>query len=148
MGEKILQAIHTVLGRSLQAIDRPDLAAYATVVAVIINIALNIILIWYFGIAGAALATGLSFAVNTALHGYYLNQFVNINIPYREVGWSLISALIMGSAVYAIRSSVGITSPLELCIIIIIGVVVYAVSLLSYSPLRKRLATLANSLRA
>lgn len=136
-GEKILQAIHVVLGRSLQAIDRPDLAAYATVVSVIVNLVLNIILIWKYGIVGAAIATTASFAVNTVLHARYLNQFLNIEFPVREAVWSIIASLVMGVCVYTVHANMEVNTLIELGGIISLGALVYTAVALVYGPIRE-----------
>nr|WP_244880104.1 polysaccharide biosynthesis C-terminal domain-containing protein [Natrinema pellirubrum] len=62
------------------------MAAYATIASISLNLLLNIVLIWEFGIVGAAIATTISFAANTTLHIYYLNRFIDINLPLKEVG--------------------------------------------------------------
>ncbi|KAA9407017.1 flippase [Haloarcula sp. CBA1131] len=143
MAEKILQAIHVVLGRSLQAINRPDLAAYATVVAVIINLVLNVILIWQFGIVGAAIATTVSFAANTLLHAYYLNQFINIQFPFIEAAWSTGAASVMGIAVYILHSVMQIQTIIDLFGVVLFGVLVYILVILVSPTIRTRLWNLA-----
>lgn len=135
-GEKILQSVHVILGRSLQALNRPDLAAYATVVAVVINLVLNIFLIWHFGIVGAAIATTVSFAVNTVLHAHYLGQFIDISFPYREAAWSIGAACIMGIVVFTLQNLIEINSILRLLGIIGMGVIVYSTTAVSYKPIR------------
>ncbi|MFB6186421.1 MAG: polysaccharide biosynthesis C-terminal domain-containing protein, partial [Halobacteriaceae archaeon] len=137
-GEKIPQAIHIVLGRSLQAIDRPDLAAYATIISVLLNLVLNVAFIWQFGIAGAALATALSFVVNTILHAYYLNRYIDINFPVREALWSVFASIVMGIAVYIVRSVFKPTSIIDLLAIVILGGVTYAIIALIYTPIRSQ----------
>lgn len=98
MAEKILQAVHSLLGRSLQAIDRPDAAARATVYAVAVNLVLNFALIPVFHLVGAAIATVASFAVNTLLHAWYLKSDIAISMPWKSIGWITVSALVMGAA--------------------------------------------------
>lgn len=142
MGEKVLQAVHVVLGRSLQAIDRPDLAAYATIVAVAINLVLNVILIWQFGIAGAALATTISFIANTVLHAHYLRQFLDIEFPTRDAAWSVGASIVMGVAVYWVRTIIVVDTMLQLLAIIGFGMVIYIALVLSYSPIRMRVRTI------
>lgn len=143
-GEKVLQAMHVVLGRCLIAIDRPDLAAYATVVAIFVNLVLNIILIWHFGIVGAALATAISFAVNTGLHAYYLSQFLTIRFPVQEAIWSVAASAIMGTCVYWVRSKVTVETMVHLLAVIAIGVAVYGILVLVSSRIRRRVLELAD----
>lgn len=135
-GEKILQSVHVVLGRSLQAIDRPDLAAYATVISLIINLILNIALIWKFGIVGAAIATAVSFAVNTFLHARYLNQFLTIQFPTRELTWSAVCSLVMGLAVLIISFQFYIRGIWQLIGIVLFGILIYGCLLVLYQPIR------------
>ncbi|EMA13887.1 flippase [Haloarcula marismortui] len=136
-GEKILQAVHVVLGRSLQAIDRPDLAAYATVVSVAVNLILNLVLIYQFGIVGAAIATTVSFAINTALHARYLNRFLDIDFPTREAVWSTVAATVMGISVYGVHSAVQIVTIIDLFAVILFGAAVYTAVVLIYRPIRE-----------
>lgn len=138
MGEKILQSIHIVFGRCLQAVNRPDLAAYATFVAVVINLLFNIILIWHYGIVGAAVATTISFAANTVLHAYYLNKFVDIELPIGETIWGMAAAGVMGSSVYWMRLIFEIYTIIHLLGLIILGFIVYTVCILAYKPIRIR----------
>ena len=136
-GEKIFQAIHVVLGRSLQAIDRPDLAAYATVISVAINLLLNILLISKLGIVGAAIATTVSFLVNTLLHARYLSQFLTIDFPIREAIWSIVASVVMGACVYGVHSIIKTDTVVGLGGVICFGVVVYALVTLMYTPIRE-----------
>lgn len=100
MAEKILQSVHILLGRALQAINRPGAAARATVIAVVINIALNVALIPVVGLTGAALATAVSFAFNTLLHAMYIRQSLTLSMPWRSIAWITVAAVAMGVAVY------------------------------------------------
>lgn len=145
MGEKILQAVHVILGRCLQAINRPDLAAYATMAAVVVNLVLNIILIWYLGIVGAAVATTVSFAVNTLLHARFLSHHIDIDIPYREAVWSFVSSIIMGTVVYLVRLRMEINSVIELLAIVLVGIVVYSALIIMFSSIRIKLQSMARS---
>lgn len=145
VGEKIIQAIHVILGRCLQAVDRPDLAAYATIVAVFINLVLNIILIWHFGIVGAALATTISFAANTYLHAYYLRRFIDIRFPTHVAAWSVGAAAVMGISVFWLKSQIAMDSMIDLVLIILFGVIVYVPLALAYTPIRVEVRKLSSS---
>jgi len=145
MGEKILQAFHVVFGRSLQAIDRPDLAAYATVVSVVVNLVLNLVLIWQFDLVGAALATAISFAVNTGLHLNYLRQFITIEFPVREAVWSVFASIGMGFAVYFVHTNTLVQDLVGLLIIIVFGMIVYAILISLYAPIRQQVSDILGS---
>jgi O-antigen/teichoic acid export membrane protein len=144
-GEKILQSIHIILGRSLGAINRPDLAARATIVTISINIVLNLVLIWMFGIVGAAIATTVSFSINTVLHGYYLDKFLNINFPTDESMWALCASVLMCISIYIIRSFQDVSGVADLIIIIILSIIIYTLILLQHNSIRITAQRLAKS---
>lgn len=124
-GEKAVQSVHIVLGRSLQAIDHPGLAAKAGVISIALNLVLNVILVLEYGIVGAAVATALSFTVNSILHAYYLSRFVSIRIPYAQIGGCTAASVGMAFVLSVVESVVAIGSLPALLLIIILGVVVY-----------------------
>ena len=126
MGEKVVQSVHIILGRSLQGIDRPDLAAKAGLVAMALNLVLNVVLVLEYGIVGAAIATAVSFVVNSLLHAYYLSKFISIRIPYARIGGCTAASLGMALVLYVVASVVAISSFPRLMLIILLGVVIYS----------------------
>lgn len=127
MGEKVLQSVHIVLGRSLQGINRPDLAAKAGIVAMILNLVLNVVLVLQYGIVGAAVATAFSFVVNSFLHAYYLSRFVSIKIPYRRIGGTITASLGMTVLLWGVKSSIVVRSLPRLGIVILLGIALYGI---------------------
>jgi O-antigen/teichoic acid export membrane protein len=125
MGEKVIQSVHVILGKSLQALDRPDLAAKSTIITIILNLVLNVIFIIQFGIVGAAVATTVSFAVNSFLHAYYLSRFISIQIPYTEIVGCVLSSLGMVVTLLIFQSTVIINDIPTLLLIITLGVISY-----------------------
>ncbi|RYJ08636.1 flippase [Halogeometricum borinquense] len=136
-GEKIFQSIHIVFGRALQGINQPNLAARATAISVCLNLLLNFILVPTIGIVGAAIATTVSFAMNTVIHGYYLSQFVEIDLPYRQIGWCVLSAVVMSGVVLGIRSIISTDNLTNLIVLILLGAAIYGLVLLSSSVREK-----------
>jgi len=145
MGEKILQAIHVVIGRSLQALDRPDLAAVATLATIVVNLVLNVVLVWQFGLVGAAVATTVSFLVNTGLHWHYLRQFVTIDVPVSRLGWVVASAAGMWVMLELLGRVVPVTSLVVLVATIGAGSVIYGILLVSSRSIRSELLQRARS---
>ena len=125
MGEKIVQSIHLIIGRGIQAIDRPDLAAKASAVSIVLNVFLNLILIQYFDIAGAALATATSFTLNSILHGFYLSKYLSIQIPYSLLLSAVLSSISMTVILLLIESLYPISNLLGLLVAIIVGAITY-----------------------
>lgn len=141
MAEKILQSIHVVLSRVIMGMDRPKMAAKATVVSIFVNLCLNFAFVPIFGLVGAALATGISFALNTILHGYYLSTLISIKIPYIEIGWCTIAAIGMAFTLLWLKTIISISGLIQLFGVIIFGATVYFILVLSSSTLRTKLRT-------
>ncbi|RLM50041.1 flippase [Halorubrum sp. Atlit-28R] len=136
MGEKVIQTIHVIIGRALQGIDKPRLAANSSVIAIILNVVLNLIFVWWFGLIGAAIATLLSFTVNTALHAYYLSKFVRITLPFREIFWAIVASFVMAAGLLVMNTVIKIDSIVTLSGFIIMGILLYGIVAYSISPLR------------
>ncbi len=125
MVEKLFQSFNDIIGISVRAIDRPDLAARATVVSIGINLVLSPVLLLSIGLVGAALATLLSWLVNTLLHLRYLKQHVTVQIPFRLVGWYALSSVLMGITLAAVKSAVPVDGILILLVQIALGAALY-----------------------
>lgn len=125
MIEKVIQSVNDIIEQSVRALNRPDLAARATIIAVSLNLILNPLLIVSVGFVGAAIATTISWFVNTALHTVYLLRFISLDFKPHILGWYTVASLIMGSALIAIKSFVPVTSAPLLILEIVVGVAVY-----------------------
>lgn len=145
-GDKIFQSVHLILGKSLQALDRPDLSAYSTISSIFINIILNLLLIPTVGTIGAAIATTLSFFLNTVIHAYFLNMFVEIRLPILKLGWVGVSATAMGVLVYALDKLLRPKSILSLLLLVVISAALYAVALTLFKPIREDVVALSGSI--
>ena len=125
MGEKVFQSVHTILGRSLQGINKPDLAAKAGVIAMFLNLILNVILVVEYGIIGAAVATAVSFFANSVFHAYYLSRFVSIEFPYRQVGGCIFASLGMTVVLRSVQEFLNVDTVPRLLVVVMLGVVIY-----------------------
>jgi len=86
---------------TLNAIDRPDLSFRANALFVVANLALNVVLVYFYGWIGAAVATVLSVAMSLIIAYYMLNSLIDFEIPYFEITRQWIAALLMGLFVYS-----------------------------------------------
>jgi O-antigen/teichoic acid export membrane protein len=136
-GERILQAFHSILGQVIWGINKPKLAAYPILISAAVNLVLNVLLIWKFGIAGAAVATLVSSAVLLALQIYYLQQFMELSLPIQEGMWCAVSASAMWIVVRFVYQSIAVDSLLALTAVVTIGAVTYASTIVLYRPLRE-----------
>lgn len=103
IGANLLMSYQNQILNTLNAIDRPDLSFRANILFIIANLLLNIVLVYLYGWVGAAVATTLSVTISLAAGYRYLNLLVDFIIPYYEITYQWIAALLMGVIVYAIR---------------------------------------------
>lgn len=125
MVEKFFQSFNDVVGASVRAIDRPDLAAKATTAAVGLNLLLSPLLVVTVGFVGAAVATTVSWMVNAFLNGRYLSRYVDFEVPVRLLGWYAVSALVMGGVLIQVGPAVPVDGLLDLAVHVALGVVTY-----------------------
>lgn len=87
---------------TLNAIDRPDLSFRSNAAFILINILLNIILIYLFGWLGAAVATLLSGVFVLGMSFHYLYRLVPFDPPLTEISRQIISSILMGIFIYIV----------------------------------------------
>lgn len=125
MVEKVFQSFNDIIGTSVRAIDKPNLAARATLAAVGVNLMLSPVLIVTVGFVGAAIATTISWMINTTLHTRYLARYVEFSIPYRLIGWFTLSAAVMGVVVFAVKMYFPVDSVYILILQVLLGGLLY-----------------------
>jgi O-antigen/teichoic acid export membrane protein len=148
MGDKVFQAIQVVVGKSLQAINKPNLAARATVVSVVSNAVLNVAFVLEFGILGAAVATVASSLLNDLLHLIYLRRFIRVRFPHREISECVLAAFVMTGVLLFLEAMYEVGSLIDLAGFIFVGVIVYSIAALLLPNLRPRAFEMANRFRA
>lgn len=129
MFAKIPDAVREITGRFLLGIDRPRLLARSSIVDIVINVALNLLLIWQLGIVGAAIATGLAYSAGTALRIYYLRRHIHITVPFGDIAWSVVASLSMGLVLVVVMRVAAVDSFGRLVAYVCLGVVSYTVIL-------------------
>jgi O-antigen/teichoic acid export membrane protein len=95
----LLYSYQNQLVNALNGIDRPEIAFRISAIFIVLNAVLNVVLIWQFGIVGAAVATAVSAGVGLVLAYYALRQLVEFRIPIREPSRQIVAAVIMGGIV-------------------------------------------------
>lgn len=133
------RAIRVITGKTLQGLDKPQFVNRASIIDMCTNVVLNVILIWYLGLVGAAIATSLSYAVGATVRWYYLEKHLTLSVPYRELGWCLLSSIGMFTLIAAVHQMMVIDSVLRLFSIVGLGGIAYGAFLILYSPLRETL---------
>ena len=115
---------------TLNALNQPKYSFYVTAVAVVVNIALNILLIPLFGINGAAIATLISIMIYS-IGGYIvLRNYIRVKIARKSIYNIIRATTVMALIVTGFRIFLPtINFPLLICLVVI-GAVTYFVTLL------------------
>ena len=124
---------------AMNALDRPDLAFQANLVFVVINVVFNILLIWWLGWVGAAIASLISTLTGMVLGHFLLRRVVSISLPIGEVARQGVAAVVMGGVVFGGDVVVRRTELIETNVVILfglvgIGAVVYGMVLFAIAP--------------
>lgn len=104
MLDQVTESIQVIVGRALQAIDEPGLAAKATIIGVFINIILNFFLVSFIGILGAAIGTFVSSLVADSLHYKYLKELIDFRFPIKKLMVISLAAILMGCFILIIKT--------------------------------------------
>lgn len=140
MFSQVLWSAESIFKRGLHAVDRPDLPVRSMAVAFVANVTLNFALIPIFGLLGAAAATTIAFALQTAMDYVYLESLIPISLPLSEGSWSILSAVVMMLAVLGVTRVVPVDSLPRLFLAVLSGAVVYFAVLAVHGGLREQIA--------
>lgn len=72
------------LGAIFAAVDRTDIYSKSTITGAVINTILNVFLVYYIGVMGAAIATLTSYFIVWVIRYYHMSKFIRIRINLRR----------------------------------------------------------------
>jgi len=120
----VFGALSSVLGGIFTATKQSKLIGQTTVIGAVINIILNIILVYGMGPVGAAIATMISYAVVWIIRIKYVKKIIPFSVKNRINNLSYIILLIQAILMIVIRNII-ITTFLELLGFLIIIILYY-----------------------
>jgi len=127
---QIISVFTLLLGVALTASDHARQAFYATGMAALLNIALNIFLIPAFGINGAAVATLISYTLNAILISHFLKRYITVRLELLPLAHIIIASLVMALFVFVYIRFVPLDNVFITLIPVIIGALIYVFVLL------------------
>lgn len=135
---RTLYSYQTQLVTAINGIDRPDVAFRINATFVVANVILNVVLIWQYGWVGAAVATTVAAGITLVYAYYAAREFLEFDVPVRDVGYQCVAALCMGIVVYALLSigpatEDSITGHATTVALVAVGAAVYFVVLFAIS---------------
>lgn len=134
---RIAQSYEVVLLQTLNALDLPEVTFRISFLFTVVNLGLNVTLIWQFGPIGAAVATAVSVAISGVLGLRELSNHVRVRVAVRPILTQLGSATFMGLVILAIQQRFGSWTTVELFAVVLFGTGVYGVVVLLVSPQTK-----------
>lgn len=137
MFSKVIESVDRIIKNFLEGINLPNLRMRAVLLSIVLNLLLNLTLVWFYGVIGAAVATTVAFTASSVVTVYYLSSRVKLRVPVRKLGWSLVASIGMFGTLFSISHQIAIDTDLELVVLITVGVVVYLGIALVYPPVRE-----------
>ena len=141
LGGKLFEGVDRIFKNVLSGMDRPDLRATAVIVSISLNIILNLILVWWMGSIGAAIATTVSFGASTLIITHYISNIITIEIPYREILSCFVSASVMAIGLSIAKQQVEITSLLVVASFVLFGGALYLGTVIAFPTIRYEIRT-------
>lgn len=118
----LLFGLHAILVEIILLKKKTKITGSMWTIAAILNLCLNLILIPYWGMIGAAVATLISFLFTFIITIYFASKFLKLEIDYIFILKSLLATSIM-STIIILWKPLGI---LKILICILVSVIVYA----------------------
>ncbi|GAA0511151.1 Membrane protein involved in the export of O-antigen and teichoic acid [Halorubrum aquaticum] len=134
----LIQGYQRQFTATLNAVDRPDLAFRINAVFIVANVVLNVGLIPFYGVIGAAGATAASVGVSLVVAYATLSRVLEFSVPTDEIARQWVSAGAMGVVVYGLLQAesayLDINSNLVIVLFLVfLGAGAYFLSLLGVS---------------
>jgi O-antigen/teichoic acid export membrane protein len=129
----ILFGIYGIIGNILALEKKTKIAGAIWIIAAIMNLGLNIFLVPYLGIIGAAATTLLAYSIAFVLTLFYSTKFFKFDFGIVFIVKSIVASIIMSSIIFLIKP-VGVFTIL---IVILISLIVYIVLILVMKGIEK-----------
>jgi O-antigen/teichoic acid export membrane protein len=107
VGSTLIHSYHKQFMNTMDAINRPDLTFFVNIFFAGTNITLNFVLVYLHGWTGAAVATLVSVTAAMLLAYRMLSRILNFSVPYVQIFYQVLSAMVMGILVYGLLSLLG-----------------------------------------
>jgi O-antigen/teichoic acid export membrane protein len=118
----------------INGLDRPDVTLRIDLTFVVVNMTLNVALVFQYGWVGAAVATLVSTGVSLVLGISALTRLIGApDVPVREIGEELVASLLMFGAVVALER-VAPSGMWATVALVLVGAGIYTGILLGISP--------------
>lgn len=129
----LLFGIYGIISEIFMLKKKTNILGNVWIFAAILNIILNVLLIPYIGLIGAATATLFSYFVAFVITTHYSFKYIKLDFDLVFITKSVLSSILMSSVIYLINPS-GIINVL-LCVLV--GIIVYSMLLFGLRGINK-----------
>ena len=130
----IFMGVNGTLYKMWQLEEKTKAVLYLTIFSVALNLTTNIIFIPRFGYVAAAATTVVSYVVVTILTAVLLRKRFSISLDMKQLVKQIVSSLVMGGFIFAVRGRVD--SVVELVLTILGAVILYFIMLILLGGLK------------
>ncbi len=136
-----------MLQTTINALDRPDLTFNVNLLYALTNVAGNVLLVYFFGWVGAAIATTGAAFLAFFLTVAYINELINITYPINEIAKQFFATGVMAFTVYPVHLATTDLPREYVFIPITVGAITYFVVLFAVSsPVRSRVYNIKSAI--
>ena len=130
----LLFGSYSILNNIIILKNKTKLIGSIWIIVAFINLFLNIMVVPYFGILGAAAITLISYLIAFLITVYYCLKFFKFEFDYDFIVKSILASLIMSIPIFKLNPN----GLLEIIVTILISVIVYMVTLYSIKGIDKK----------
>ncbi|CDK40704.1 polysaccharide biosynthesis protein [Halorubrum sp. AJ67] len=120
------------LTSAIDGMDRPELTLRADAVLIGTNLVLDLVLVPWIGIIGAAIASLAGVTASTVYLGYLFVEKLEMPLTVFQVqplAMEVIAALVMGGVVYGLRETLAFPQPWNVLLLVGSGIATYSIVL-------------------
>ena len=119
----------------LPVLDRERVLVYVRLVYGTLNAAINIVLIPRYGAFGAAVGTSITSLAGIAYETFIMHKLVRPHYPWKFLIKTLVSAGLMGLAVFFVSAGLSVAPLLRAAIAVVVGACVYGIMVILLKPI-------------
>jgi O-antigen/teichoic acid export membrane protein len=117
----------------IDSLNYPRYTFQINLLFILLNLVLNLVLIYYAGALGAAIASLLSILASSVYSIYLLKKILKLHLPLYEIGLQFIGGIVMCGVIWFMKQIHIPQNPVETVIFAGLGATIYFVVILSIS---------------
>lgn len=129
----VISTVDSQLRNAINSLNYPEFTFRINTMFIITNLCLNIILVYYVGAIGAAIASFITVTASTIYAVILLRSIISFSIPWRTILQQVFAGIVMAGAVWGIKQAFLLRSSLVIISVAGFGAVTYTLILILIS---------------